>query len=256
MMKYLTDTNVLSELAKSVPNRAVLEKFRQHRHETATASVVWHELRYGCFRLPVSRKRDALESFLDNVIKPHILILPYNLESAEWHGIERAKLSLLGRTPSFADGQSSLTFLPNPSALTWLWSPDRKHRIMMNWILYITKVLKTSTHTTSYLSNHFMKFSIQPPKKKGNYGKSSNQGQFMRLQPLHLLMTAMMRRPPLNYRKSWRRDSRFYMGRADGPGEIRRDMSGSSGLRSTGTGRTCRTFSGCSGVCLDTKNKP
>ncbi len=104
-MKYLADTNVLSELAKSVPNQAVLEKFRQHRHEIATASVVWHELRYGCCRLPVSRKRDAVESFLDNVIKSHILILPYNLQSAEWHAVERARLSLLGRTPSFADGQ-------------------------------------------------------------------------------------------------------------------------------------------------------
>ncbi len=81
MMKYLADTNVLSELAKSVPNRAVLEKFRQHRHETATASVVWHELRYGYRRLPVSRKRDALESFLDNVIKPHIIffLITWNL---------------------------------------------------------------------------------------------------------------------------------------------------------------------------------
>jgi tRNA(fMet)-specific endonuclease VapC len=32
-------------------------------------------------------------------------ILPYTQEAAEWHAAERARLSLLGKTPPFADGQ-------------------------------------------------------------------------------------------------------------------------------------------------------
>jgi len=65
MMKYLSDTNVISELAKSVSNKTVFERFKEHQDEIAIATPVWHELRYGCFRLPVSRKRDAIESWAD-----------------------------------------------------------------------------------------------------------------------------------------------------------------------------------------------
>ncbi len=104
MIKYLLDTNVISELAKSVPNKTVVEKFKKYRHQIAIAAPVWHELLYGCCRLPVSRKRDAIESFLNNVVKPYLAVLPYDLKSAEWHASERARLSLIGQIPSFTDG--------------------------------------------------------------------------------------------------------------------------------------------------------
>ena len=51
-MKYLLDTNVLSEAVKTTPNQAVLDKFEQHKHEIATAAPVWHEMQYGRYRLP------------------------------------------------------------------------------------------------------------------------------------------------------------------------------------------------------------
>jgi predicted nucleic acid-binding protein len=42
----------------------VLAKLREHREEVATAAPVWNELLFGCARLPPSRKREALESYL------------------------------------------------------------------------------------------------------------------------------------------------------------------------------------------------
>lgn len=58
--RYLLDTNILSEPAKPIPNENVLRQLNIHQLEIVTASVVIHELIYGCLRLPESRRRDAL----------------------------------------------------------------------------------------------------------------------------------------------------------------------------------------------------
>lgn len=105
MMKYLLDTNILSEAIKITPNRSVLNMLERHRNEIVTAAPVWHELQYGCFRLPISRKRKIIESYLNDLLERHIIILPYERRAAEWHAGERSRLSSKGRTPSFVDGQ-------------------------------------------------------------------------------------------------------------------------------------------------------
>jgi tRNA(fMet)-specific endonuclease VapC len=104
-MKYLLDTNVLSESVKTAPQKTVLKSIKRHQHEIVTAAPVWHELYFGCQRLPVSRKREILEKYLNDVIKPNMIILPYDELAAEWHAKERARLSSMGNTPSFVDGQ-------------------------------------------------------------------------------------------------------------------------------------------------------
>ena len=66
---YLLDTNVLSEPLRPVPNRRVMQRLRRFEDRIVTASVVWHELRYGACRLPHSNKRSAIEKFLESVLK-------------------------------------------------------------------------------------------------------------------------------------------------------------------------------------------
>ncbi|MCD6139306.1 MAG: type II toxin-antitoxin system VapC family toxin [Deltaproteobacteria bacterium] len=104
-MKYLLDTNVLSEPVKTAPDKSVMEMLERHQDEIVTAAPVWHELQFGCQRLPRSRKRGVIASFLNDVVKRTVLILPYDDRAAEWHAKERARLSSKGRTPSFIDGQ-------------------------------------------------------------------------------------------------------------------------------------------------------
>ena len=104
-MKYLLDTNVLSESVKTSPHQSVLKLTERYQHEIVTAAPVWHELFYGCQRLPVSRKREILETFLHDVLKPNMTILPYDERAAEWHAKERARLTSLGQMPAFVDGQ-------------------------------------------------------------------------------------------------------------------------------------------------------
>ena len=104
-MKFLLDTNVISESVKTSPNKATLDQIKRHQLEIATAAPVWHELYYGCHRLPNSRKRDIIETFLNDVLRPNMIILPYDGRAAQWHAKERARLSSLGQTPAFVDGQ-------------------------------------------------------------------------------------------------------------------------------------------------------
>ena len=104
-MKYLLDTNVLSEAVKTSPQKTVLKSIERHQHEIVTAAPVWHELVFGYQRLAVSRKRGILEAYLNDVIKSNMLILPYDERAAEWHAGERARLSSKGNPPSFVDGQ-------------------------------------------------------------------------------------------------------------------------------------------------------
>ncbi len=104
-MKYLLDTNVLSEVVKTTPDKSVMKMLEKHQHEIVTAAPVWHELQFGCQRLPRSRKREVISLFLNDIVKRTMLILPYDDMAAEWHARARARLSSKGATPSFVDGQ-------------------------------------------------------------------------------------------------------------------------------------------------------
>ncbi len=111
--QYLLDTNTLSEPAKPTPNENVLRQLNIHQSEIVTASIVIHELMYGCLRLPESRRRDVLW----NYVQESVLSLPifnYDCQAAEWHAQERARLTKIGKTPAFADGQiASIAFCNN-----------------------------------------------------------------------------------------------------------------------------------------------
>jgi len=123
-MKYLLDTNVLSESVKTSPQKSVLNLTQRHQHEIVTAAPVWHELFYGCQRLPVSRQREILETFLHDVLKPNMTILPYDERAAEWHAKERARLTALGQIPSFVDGQIAAVAKVNGLILVTRNTPD------------------------------------------------------------------------------------------------------------------------------------
>lgn len=112
-MKYLLDTTIVSEMIKSQPDTAVLEKCKKYRKDIAIGAPVWHELQYGCYRMPLSRKREMLGMFLEDVIGRNLPILPYEEQAARWHAMERARLSRDGRTPSFVDGQIAAIAVTN-----------------------------------------------------------------------------------------------------------------------------------------------
>lgn len=104
MLRFLLDTNVLSEPLRSRPTPSVLEKLKQHEREICTTSIVWHELRYGAMRLADGQRKVAIEKYLDDVVGVTLPLLPYDANAAAWHADERARLEKKGRTPPFVDG--------------------------------------------------------------------------------------------------------------------------------------------------------
>ena len=87
------------------PDPAILDRLDKHGPECAIAAPVWHELTYGCRRLPKGKRRTALEAYLRDVVHGSFPILPYDEAAAACHGEERARLEALGRPAPFVDGQ-------------------------------------------------------------------------------------------------------------------------------------------------------
>ena len=104
-LAYLLDTNIVSEPLRPDPNHQTLDLLKQYQHELAIASVVWHELLFGYERLPESAKRKAIGAYLNDVVVPSLPVLPYGARATSWHASERARLTKIGKTPAFVDGQ-------------------------------------------------------------------------------------------------------------------------------------------------------
>lgn len=104
-LRFLLDTSVVSAPVAKRPPADVIKRLEGHGHESAIAAPVWHELTYGCSCLPAGKRRDAIDTYLQDVVKASFPILPYDEAAAHWHGRERARLEALGRTVPFIDGQ-------------------------------------------------------------------------------------------------------------------------------------------------------
>lgn len=104
-MRYLLDTVTVSRAFSEHTNPDLVRTIKQYENECAIAAAVWHELYYGCQRLPAGRRRRVLQTYLERIVRIAYPILPYNEACAEWHATERARLAAEGRTVPFADGQ-------------------------------------------------------------------------------------------------------------------------------------------------------
>lgn len=103
-LRFLLDTNVLSEPLRSAPDPRVMERLKHHERELCTASLVWHELSYGAARLPDGARKQRIERYLLDVVAGTLPLLPYDTNAASWHARERVRLEKRGRTPPFVDG--------------------------------------------------------------------------------------------------------------------------------------------------------
>jgi len=120
----LLDTSVVSSPIAKKPNRMIVDRLRERGHECAIAAPVWHELTYGCRRLPPGKRRAALESYIGDVVQASFPILAYDEMAASWHGEERARLDALGRPAPFTDGQIAAIAYVNDLVLVTVNTKD------------------------------------------------------------------------------------------------------------------------------------
>lgn len=104
MIRYLLDANVVSEARLPRPEPEVLARVAASVAESALAAPIWQELVFGVARLPLGRRRLALDVFVQE-LSARYPVLPYTKAAAAWHGAERARLEQLGLSTSFTDGQ-------------------------------------------------------------------------------------------------------------------------------------------------------
>jgi tRNA(fMet)-specific endonuclease VapC len=104
MLRYLLDTSTISWAVARRPSRSVVERLMARGNACAVAAPAWHELVYGCERLPAGRRRSELTAFVEGVVRG-LPVLPYDEAAAAWHGRERARLDRTGHGAPFVDGQ-------------------------------------------------------------------------------------------------------------------------------------------------------
>lgn len=103
-LRYLLDANVLSEMARPMPDRLVIDAIQRHERLCAMAAVTLEELTYGVARLPRGARRTGLERWIQGLA--HALpVLPYDSEAATWLGRESARLDARGISAPRTDGE-------------------------------------------------------------------------------------------------------------------------------------------------------
>ena len=113
MLRYLLDTNVLAEPVTRDPDARLLQRLERHQEQCATGAPVVHEIRYGIELLPPSRRREAYQRYLEDVVLRLYPVLPYDQHAAERHARERARQHALGVKKPYFDGLIAAIALAN-----------------------------------------------------------------------------------------------------------------------------------------------
>jgi tRNA(fMet)-specific endonuclease VapC len=127
VLRYLLDTSTVSATVAAKPDAAVVRRLSQRGAQCAIAAIVWHELVFGCERLPAGKRRAELEAFLHDVVLKSFSVLPYDADAATWHGTERARLEALGKRAPFVDGQIAAIAVVNDLSLVTANPKDFAH---------------------------------------------------------------------------------------------------------------------------------
>jgi predicted nucleic acid-binding protein len=102
------DTNVVSELARSSPDPAVVRWLDSvSADEVTTTAVTAAELFHGVARLPASRKKTRIADAVQRVLRDDLQgrVEPFDIRSAERYGILVADRERAGKPITVADAQ-------------------------------------------------------------------------------------------------------------------------------------------------------
>lgn len=103
-LRYLLDTNVVSELTKPQPNAGVLRWLANEETNCAISAPTLEELVFGCRRLPQGARQVWLLRWLEG-LPTQLPVLPFDEAAAHWLGAERARLAQAGRPLPRTDGE-------------------------------------------------------------------------------------------------------------------------------------------------------
>jgi len=101
-MKYLFDTDILSNLLRRAPSPALIRRLALTPvEEQATSSITVGELYYGARRL--ADGGETLVDRIDSTLLPNLAVLPFDVQAARHYGELRAELERAGTPIGDAD---------------------------------------------------------------------------------------------------------------------------------------------------------
>ena len=104
-LKFLLDTNILSEPLASEPNINVMARIEAHSKTLAISSITWQELLYGMLLLAPGKRRERIHGYLFQHVLPVLPVIAFDGEAAAWQAEQRARLRRAGKPPNYADSQ-------------------------------------------------------------------------------------------------------------------------------------------------------
>ncbi len=113
---YLLDTNIVSEFSKERPNEQVLTFYSMRQDLCAISSTTWQELTRGVNRLPEGRRKQYLQSCMDNY-EECLEVIPYDKFAARICGEMQALAEKEGKTLPSYDSQIAATAIANGMVL-------------------------------------------------------------------------------------------------------------------------------------------
>lgn len=125
-MKYLIDTNVLSEATKPLPQVCVVEWLQAHREESVVSPIVLGELEFGILSLTAGQRRTRLERWFSD-LKAHIPVLSFDAKSASIWAKMLAALRAKGLTMAVKDSLIAATALEHRLTIVTRNTADFRH---------------------------------------------------------------------------------------------------------------------------------
>ena len=117
-MRYLFDTDTLSDLLRRAPSQALIRRLAATPPEDqATSSITLGELLYGARRL--GDRSELLVERIERLLVPNLTVLPFDTNAARAYGILRATLERQGTPIGDADMRiASIALAHNVAVVT------------------------------------------------------------------------------------------------------------------------------------------
>jgi len=110
---YLLDTNIVSQFTKLEPDENLMNNLEFHSGTCAISSITWFELLNGVALLPKGKKKEKLNSFLHDYVKPSFPIIPYDDHAAAINADITGKLLPKGNPTPILDTQIASIAIAN-----------------------------------------------------------------------------------------------------------------------------------------------
>ena len=113
---YLLDTNIVSEFSKANPNPQVLDFYQARKNLCAISAITWQELTRGVSQLPEGKRKNTLQSFIEN-FEANTEVISYDKFASQICGEMQANAEKEGHTLPFYDSQIAATAISNGMVL-------------------------------------------------------------------------------------------------------------------------------------------